>query len=97
MLDAQLTKTRIQGEARALVRCMRAGVTVPEIKFVDADAGFIGMEWIEGWSVREVLGAGEEGDEDDDEIDDAKAMRRKDAEGALGRLGIPAGALYLIQ
>jgi TP53 regulating kinase-like protein len=31
---------------------------------VDADCGMIGMEWIDGWSVREVLGGGAEGEEE---------------------------------
>ena len=49
---------------------MRAGVTVPGLRVVDVRQGVIGMEWIQGWSVREVLGGGQEGDElqvDEDE------------------------------
>ncbi|KAM0793699.1 hypothetical protein ACM66B_001124 [Microbotryomycetes sp. NB124-2] len=62
-LDALLTRQRLTSEARALVKCLRAGVTVPILRVVDLKQGVIGMEWIEGWSVREVLGGGREGDE----------------------------------
>lgn len=62
-LDRQLTRTRVTSEARCLVRAKRAGVCVPGVRCVDETAGVVGMEWIEGWSVREVLGGGEEGDE----------------------------------
>lgn len=64
---------------------------------VDLDAGMVGMEWIDGWSVREVLGGGAEGEEADPEVyeeevvDEEKARRRKEAEGALDFLGITIG------
>ncbi|GAA5873299.1 hypothetical protein JCM8547_007063 [Rhodosporidiobolus lusitaniae] len=62
-LDAVLTRQRIQSEARALVRCQRAGVTVPGLRVVDVGSGALGLEWVEGWSVREVLGGGQEEDD----------------------------------
>ena len=67
-LDAALTKSRLAFEARTLARCARAGMIVPRVLWVDDKAGVIGMERIEGWSVREVLGGGAEGEtaEDDD-------------------------------
>lgn len=37
---------------------------------VDAVEGIIGMEWIEGHTVRSLLGAGEEIDSDSNEYDD---------------------------
>ena len=94
--DALLTKQRIQSESRSLLRCLKAGITVPMIRMVDLDAGMIGMEWIDGWSVREVLGGGAEGEEADPEdeeiVDEDKARRRKEAEGVLDAMGITIGA-----
>ncbi|GAA5841068.1 hypothetical protein JCM5353_001371, partial [Sporobolomyces roseus] len=55
-LDAQLTRQRLTSEARALVRCLKAGVRVPGLRVVDVKSGALGVEWIDGWSVREVLG-----------------------------------------
>lgn len=79
------------------------------------ESGILGMEWIDGWSVREMLGGGAEGeDEDEDEEEDlqalqdltmeekeqvaskrahaeAKMKRLREAEGALGSLGISQG------
>lgn len=59
-------------EARALMRCLRNGVSVPGIRMVDPIDGVLGVELIEGPSVRTVLGGGadgdvEEGGEDEDE------------------------------
>lgn len=62
-LDSQLTRARVTSEARCLVRAARGGVTVPGLRGVEAESGVVAMEWVEGWSVREVMGAGEEGDE----------------------------------
>ncbi|KAG7531576.1 hypothetical protein FFLO_04235 [Filobasidium floriforme] len=93
-LDSLLTRQRIQSESRSLLRCLKAGITVPLLRMVDVEAGMVGMEWIDGWSVREVLGGGAEGEEadpeleDEGEVDEEKARRRKEAEGALASLGI---------
>lgn len=49
---------------------------MPALRGVDVDVGIVGMEWIEGWSVREVLGGGAESDEaggSDDEDEDGEA------------------------
>lgn len=40
----------------------RSGVSVPGIRMVDASEGVLGIEWIEGKSVRVLLGGGDEGD-----------------------------------
>ncbi|CAE6362483.1 unnamed protein product [Rhizoctonia solani] len=64
VLDISLTKQRVSGEARALLRCLRFGVSVPGIRFVHADTGVLGIEWIDGTSVRMVLGGGAEGEEE---------------------------------
>ena len=85
-LDALLTRQRLTSEARALVRCSKAGVCVPGLRIVDVKQGVLGIEWIEGWSVREVLGGGQEDDEgpeeeldgaleEADEVDDDVAER----------------------
>lgn len=96
-LDSLLTRQRIQSESRSLLRCLKAGITVPLLRMVDVEAGMVGMEWIDGWSVREVLGGGAEGEEadpeleDEGDVDEEKARRRKEAEGALESLGITIG------
>ncbi|KAI0736894.1 kinase-like domain-containing protein [Fomitopsis betulina] len=59
-LDTTLTKARVAGEARAIIKCMRYGVNVPGVRMVDAPAGVLGLEWIEGRSVRFLLGGGAE-------------------------------------
>ncbi|KAI0740144.1 hypothetical protein C8Q76DRAFT_608586 [Earliella scabrosa] len=73
-LDTALTKSRVAGEARALIKCLRSGVNVPGIRMVDAIEGILGIEWIDGKSVRFLLGGGAEGEvvveEDFDEVDD---------------------------
>ena len=65
-LDKQLTRSRLTQEARCLVRCLRHGVSVPGVRAADPDAGVLALEWIEGRTVREVLGAGAEGADDED-------------------------------
>lgn len=66
-LDKQLTRSRLTHEARCLVRCLRHGVSVPGVRAADPDAGVLALEWIDGRTVREVLGAGAEGVDDEDE------------------------------
>ncbi|KAI5985521.1 kinase-like domain-containing protein [Pisolithus albus] len=61
-LDASLTRQRIAGEARALMRCLRSGVNVPGIRMVDAAEGVLGLEWIDGKAVRVLLPGGSEED-----------------------------------
>lgn len=63
-LDANLTRARVAGEARALLRSLRSGVSVPGLRMVDAAEGVLGIEWIEGKSVRMLLGGGAEGEEE---------------------------------
>ncbi|KAF8882237.1 kinase-like domain-containing protein [Infundibulicybe gibba] len=64
-LDFSLTRSRIAGEARALQKCLRSGVNVPGVRMVDLAEGVLGMEWIDGKSVRRLLpgGADDEGEE----------------------------------
>jgi TP53 regulating kinase and related kinases len=46
-----------------LLRCLRAGVNVPGVRLVDLEAGLLGTEWIDGLSVRRILGGGDEDEE----------------------------------
>ncbi|KAL4071929.1 kinase-like domain-containing protein [Scleroderma citrinum] len=65
LLDASLTRQRLAGEARALMRCLRFGVNVPGIRMVDAAEGILGLEWIDGKVVRALLPGGEEEENQD--------------------------------
>lgn len=102
-LDASLTRTRLQFEARALARAGRAGVCVPSVLLVDEPAGVLAIERVEGWSLREVLGGGAEGeveidaaDEVEREVGDEVAETTQEAEevheseglAALTRIGV---------
>ncbi|WFD26138.1 non-specific serine/threonine protein kinase [Malassezia nana] len=63
-LSKSITAQRTISEARSLVRSARSGVHVPRLVFVDETRGILGMEWIEGQSVRQWLGGiPEEGEE----------------------------------
>lgn len=44
---------------------LRSGVSVPGIRMVDAAEGVLGIEWIEGKSIRMLLGGGAEGEEEE--------------------------------
>ncbi|KAF8840280.1 hypothetical protein BDN67DRAFT_903936 [Paxillus ammoniavirescens] len=59
-LDSSLTRQRIAAEARSLMRCLRSGVNVPGIRMVDSAEGVLGMEWIDGKSLRALLPGGAE-------------------------------------
>ncbi|EPQ53115.1 TP53-regulating kinase-like protein, partial [Gloeophyllum trabeum ATCC 11539] len=69
-LDTSLTRARIAGEARTILKCLRSGVRVPGIRLVDAAEGVIGFEWIDGKSVRALLGGGAEGEEESEWSED---------------------------
>lgn len=75
-LDMTLTKTRVAGEARALIRCLRAGVNVPGVRMVDAAEGVLGIEWIEGKSVRRLLPGGAE--EENEVLDEAQDVTEEE-------------------
>jgi TP53 regulating kinase-like protein len=96
-LDASLTKSRLSFEARALARCSRAGVTVPTVLWVDETHGVLGLEKIEGWSVREVLGGGAEGEAAEEDAAEGEELdvvgpgeEQEESEGmkALKRAGV---------
>ncbi|KAL8276192.1 hypothetical protein RQP46_011404 [Phenoliferia psychrophenolica] len=95
-LDALLTRQRLTSEARALVRCGKAGVCVPGLRIVDVKQGVLGIEWIEGWSVREVLGGGQEDDEGPEEEvgeDEEVEEESDDVAERLRLLGVQEDAL----
>ncbi|KAJ7671956.1 hypothetical protein B0H17DRAFT_1162060 [Mycena rosella] len=91
-LDASLTRTRVAGEARALLKCLRSGVNVPGVRMVDAAEGVLGIDWIDGNSVRKLLpgGAGEEDEatsSEDEEPDPVDLLHEYDISvGVLGQL-----------
>ncbi|RPD60737.1 hypothetical protein L227DRAFT_501231 [Lentinus tigrinus ALCF2SS1-6] len=94
-LDASLTKSRVAGEARALIRCLRSGVNVPGIRMVDAPEGILGIEWIDGKSVRFLLGGGAEGEEEivEDATDEPEEGDLPPEEDQLQEYGISQDAL----
>ncbi|KAA1473329.1 hypothetical protein DENSPDRAFT_839788 [Dentipellis sp. KUC8613] len=87
-LDNTLTRSRIAGEARALIRCLRSGVNVPGIRMVDATNGVLGIEWIEGKSVRFLLGGGAEGEEEAPEGDEEEDAVEEIEEDLLQEYGV---------
>ncbi|KAI5476914.1 TP53 regulating kinase [Pseudohyphozyma bogoriensis] len=94
-LDALLTRQRLTSEARALVRCYKAGVRVPGLRIVDVRQGVLGIEWVQGWSVREVLGGGQEDDElpGDEDGEEAEEEEEEDTQEKLRKLGVDEDAL----
>ncbi|OAX37736.1 hypothetical protein K503DRAFT_792805 [Rhizopogon vinicolor AM-OR11-026] len=91
-LDTSLTRQRIAGESRALMRCMKSGVNVPGIRMVDVNEGVLGIEWIEGKSVRQLLPGGAEL-EDIDELEEMDEVEDTDATDALVEYGVSRDAL----
>lgn len=73
------------------MRCLKAGVNVPGLRIVDVKEGIIGMEWIEGWSVREVLGGGQDGEGDDEEEETEGEEEKEDLIELLKGWGIGRG------
>ncbi|KDE04956.1 BUD32 protein kinase [Microbotryum lychnidis-dioicae p1A1 Lamole] len=102
-LDLQLTRTRLTAEARSLVRCLKAGVVVPALRLVDTNQGVLGLEWIEGNSIREVLGGSKEEDQimqDDehaqhDSIEELWRQRGLDQALLLTMIGENLAAMHL--
>ena len=96
MLSTQLTRARVTSEARSLARCARGGVRVPQVVLVDIESGIIGVEWIDGKSVRFVLGTDED-DTDGGETDGQDAAgggRRGECESSgTAEYGISRGGI----
>ncbi|KAH9934870.1 uncharacterized protein B0H18DRAFT_902524 [Fomitopsis serialis] len=87
-LDTTLTKARVAGEARAIIKCLRHAVNVPSIRMVDAAEGVLGLEWIEGKSVRFLLGGGAEGEDEYTEEDDSEEEPQETEEDPLKEFGV---------
>ncbi|EST09773.1 Protein kinase domain protein [Kalmanozyma brasiliensis GHG001] len=81
-LSSSITASRTIMEARALLRCAKAGVAVPAVRCVDEKEGILGLELIAGRSVREWLGGGAEG-EDETIVDEEEAVAAEDDEEVL--------------
>ncbi|KAI5998332.1 hypothetical protein F5J12DRAFT_849741 [Pisolithus orientalis] len=87
-LDASLARQRVAGEARALMRCLRSGVNVPGIRMVDAAEGVLGLEWVDGKSVRVLLpGASEVMEAQDSDTTDGVGRDRCEG-AALAEFGV---------
>ncbi|KAL8844941.1 MAG: hypothetical protein Q9176_000613 [Flavoplaca citrina] len=93
-LDTRLTRHRILSEARTLVRCRREGVPVPGVLALDADNGWMMMEFVEGGTVKEGLqrlrerwkGRAKEGEE--------WGSREEEVKGLMGRIGEVVGGMH---
>lgn len=67
-LDASITRLRVGAEARAILRCLRSGINVPGIRLVDVKEGLLGLELIDGKSVRQIVpGATDDEDYEDEQ------------------------------
>lgn len=71
-------RAAVSGSKLRLDSC---GVSVPGLRFVDAASGALGIEWIDGKSVRSLLGSGDEGEET--EVDEDEDF--------LAEYGVPKG------
>ena len=67
---------------------------MPGLRFVDAASGALGIEWVNGKSVRSLLGSGDEGEEISYEEDEDVALTED--EDLLAEYGVPKGMSYLI-
>ena len=83
-LSNSVTASRTVSEARALVRCARHGVHVPRLVCVDETRGILGMEWIEGPSIRQWLGGLPE---DGEEASHAAAPSEYKQNSAMEKIG----------
>ncbi|KAJ4481218.1 kinase-like domain-containing protein [Lentinula aciculospora] len=97
ILDANLTRSRIAGEARALYKCLRSGVNVPGIRMVDVTEGVLGIEWIEGHSVRKLLpGCAEDDGSDYDNSDFALKEYSVSVDELMNLVGIEIAKMHRI-
>jgi TP53 regulating kinase-like protein len=69
----------------------RFGVCVPGIRFVHVDTGVLGIEWIDGTSVRKVLGGGAEGEEEGEVADDEMEVQEDERDELKEIYGLTQG------
>lgn len=69
---------------------LRSGVNVPGLRMVDAPAGLLAIEWIEGKNVKNILAGGAYDDEMDEELVSASS-ELKDSPDPLKDFGISSG------
>jgi TP53 regulating kinase-like protein len=96
-LDKRLTKQRLLAEARSLVRCKKEGVRVPGVLGVDAEEGWMVLEWVGGSTVRGVLDGWAEGiekDKRDGGEDGVKAQKNEEILDLMRRVGREVGKLH---
>jgi TP53 regulating kinase-like protein len=72
----------------------RSGVNVPGIRMVDVNEGVLGIEWIEGKSVRQLLPGGAEL-EDISELEDVDEVDETGATDSLVDYGVSRGGVLL--
>lgn len=70
-------------------------MSVPEVRLVDVREGVLGLEWIEGKSVRALLGGGAE-DEDDDDVEGEEEAEEQEEEDPLKEYGITRGMGHFV-
>lgn len=72
---------------------------MPGLRLVDVKQGCLGIEWIEGWSVREILGGGQEDDLAAEAEGELEAEEDEDgvehAGEALRAAGVDEGASFV--
>ncbi|KAF5319219.1 hypothetical protein D9619_008458 [Psilocybe cf. subviscida] len=97
-LDVTLTKARVAGEARALLKCLRSGVNVPGVRMVDASEGLLGIEWVEGTIVKRLLPSGAS-EEDEDFVVEAPSLTLEhlqvSVETLMGLIGVELAKMHL--
>jgi len=93
ILDARLTKARISAEAKVLDRCYREGVPVPTVYALDAAAGWLMIQWIDGKPVRQGINEwlGERPEDDVPLSDQGDETPLVDL---MGRIGQAVGSLH---
>jgi TP53 regulating kinase-like protein len=89
-LDKRLTRQRILAESRVLVKLRREGVPVPSVLSVDWEGGWLGVEWIDGGTVKDVIRG-----RDIEDGEGLKVLLRKIGEvvGRLHKAGVVHGDL----
>lgn len=68
----------------------RSGVNVPGLRYVDAIEGLLGIEWIEGKSIKYLLPSGAQEESHEDDLDDVSSLVT-DGEDPLKEFGISVG------